>query len=173
MATERSITFRPAAPADIPVIQRLADRIWREHYPGIITMAQIDYMLERMYAAAVIEEEMLQRGYRYVLAYEQSRPVGFVAYRFDEHERSIKISKLYLLPALHGRGVGQQLLGQVRGDASRLGARTLELFVNKGNTKAIAAYERFGFVRAGDVVTDIGGGFVMDDFRMEMELPQN
>lgn len=165
-----AITFRPAGPDDIPLLQQLADRIWREHYPGIITPAQIDYMLGRMYASTVIEDEMMQQGYRYYLAIDGAEPVGFVAYRHDGSDRSVKISKLYLLSSRHGRGIGQQLLAIARNDAKQLGARRLTLFVNKRNVKAIAAYERFGFVKAEEVVTDIGGGFVMDDFRMELRL---
>jgi hypothetical protein len=42
--------------------------------------------------------------------------------------------------------------------------------VNKRNTRAIAAYQRNGFVTADSVVTDIGGGFVMDDYIMAKEL---
>ena len=46
------------------------------------------------------------------------------------------------------------------------GAHRLILSVNKRNAKAIAAYKRNGFVIAESVVTDIGGGFVMDDYIM-------
>ena len=44
------------------------------------------------------------------------------------------------------------------------------LSVNKHNTRAIAAYRRNGFVIAESVVTDIGGGFVMDDYVMAKNL---
>jgi GNAT superfamily N-acetyltransferase len=168
--TESTIALRTAGPADIPAIQGLADRIWRQHYPGIITIAQIEYMLERMYATEVIEDEMVRQGYRYTLAVERTEPIGFIAYRFEERDRSVKISKLYLLPSRHGQGIGRQMLGSVRDQALRLGARKLLLFVNKANRKAIRAYERFGFVKAADAVTDIGGGFVMDDYAMELAL---
>jgi ribosomal protein S18 acetylase RimI-like enzyme len=165
-----AITFLPAGTADIPIIQDLAARIWRQHYPGIITHAQIDYMLERMYATSVIENEMTRQGYRYYVANEGTVPVGFVAYRYDGSDSSVKISKLYLVPSHHGRGVGQQLLAITKADAGQLGAKKLTLFVNKRNGKAIKAYERFGFVKAEEVVTDIGGGFVMDDYRMDLSL---
>jgi len=46
------------------------------------------------------------------------------------------------------------------------GGRRLMLSVNKRNAKAIAAYRRNGFVIADSVVTDIGNGFVMDDYIM-------
>jgi RimJ/RimL family protein N-acetyltransferase len=50
------------------------------------------------------------------------------------------------------------------------GAHRLILYVNKRNAKAIAAYQRNGFVIAESVVTDIGGGFVMDDYVMAKNL---
>ncbi|MDB6006010.1 MAG: Ribosomal protein acetylase RimI, partial [Prosthecobacter sp.] len=40
------------------------------------------------------------------------------------------------------------------------------LFVNKHNISAIRAYQRAGFAFEKDVITEIGGGFVMDDYVM-------
>ena len=77
-----------------------------------------------------------------------------------------KLHKLYLLLELHGRGWGSRLLQHCEREIRTAGARRLILAVNKRNTKAIAAYQRNGFVIAESVVTDIGGGFVMDDFIM-------
>jgi aerobic C4-dicarboxylate transport protein len=53
--------------------------------------------------------------------------------------------------------------------ARRRGLNLLWLTVNKGNP-AVKAYERLGFRIAADLVMDIGGGFVMDDYRMEKSL---
>jgi ribosomal protein S18 acetylase RimI-like enzyme len=53
--------------------------------------------------------------------------------------------------------------------ARRRGLTLLWLTVNKGNP-AVKAYERLGFRIAADLVMDIGGGFFMDDFRMEKSL---
>ncbi len=44
------------------------------------------------------------------------------------------------------------------------------LRVNKRNRVAIAAYERMGFSSQGSIVTDIGGGFEMDDYLMQLDL---
>ena len=46
----------------------------------------------------------------------------------------------------------------------------LVLNVNKRNTAAIAAYRRNGFAVREEVVVDIGGGFVMDDYVMALTL---
>jgi hypothetical protein len=42
--------------------------------------------------------------------------------------------------------------------------------VNKANARAIMAYKRNGFVITESVITDIGGGFVMDDYVMAKDL---
>jgi hypothetical protein len=34
----------------------------------------------------------------------------------------------------------------------------------------IAAYEKLGFVNTGPTVQGIGGGFIMDDYKMELKL---
>ena len=83
----------------------------------------------------------------------------------------MKLHKLYLLPELHGRGLGSRLLQHVESEVRAGAGRRLILSVNKRNTQAIAAYRRNGFVIAESVVTDIGGGFVMDDYVMAKELP--
>lgn len=170
MATTGDITFRPATGEDIPLIQALSARIWREHYPGIITHGQIDYMLGTMYATEVMRSEIGSKGYQYVIVEEGTVPIGYIGYRYEEGTRTVKISKLYLLPSHHGKGIGRKMLDLVKDDALKAGARSLSLFVNKNNVKAIAAYERFGFEKAEAVVSDIGSGFVMDDFRMEYRL---
>ena len=164
------ISLRIAGPDDIPALRELAARIWRQHYPGIITHAQIDYMLERMYAAPVMLDEMQNRDYRYIIVSSQTKPLGFMAYVLEQAEQAVKLSKLYLLPSLHGAGIGRRMLQYVKEDALRMRARSVYLFVNIRNRKAIAAYERFGFRTEADVVTDIGGGFVMDDHCMRLVI---
>jgi len=82
----------------------------------------------------------------------------------------MKLYKLYLLPEMHGRGLGSRLLQHVEREVWAGAGRRLILSVNKRNTKAITAYKRNGFAIVESVVTDIGGGFVMDDYVMAKEL---
>jgi GNAT superfamily N-acetyltransferase len=81
-----------------------------------------------------------------------------------------KLHKLYLLPEMHGYGLGSHLLLHVEREVCARSGRRLILSVNKRNARAIAAYRRNGFVIAESVVTDIGNGFVMDDYVMAKEL---
>jgi ribosomal protein S18 acetylase RimI-like enzyme len=162
-------TVRPAAAADIPALRALADAIWRACYPGIITPAQIDYMLARMYDAGQIAAE-LKDGVAWDLACDGTRPVGFLAYGPADASGGLKLHKLYLLPEFHGRGHGQELLAHFHAAARHTGATRVHLQVNKANARALRAYERAGYRIERAAVADIGGGFVMDDFILVRDL---
>ena len=73
---------------------------------------------------------------------------------------------------LRGRGIGKEALAFVEELCRKLKLRTLRLTVNRHNLRSIAWYERMGSVNAGPIVTDIGGGFVMDDFKMVKQIGQ-
>jgi GNAT superfamily N-acetyltransferase len=155
---------------DLARVQRLADLIWREYYPGIITGAQIDYMLARGYAADALARFLGDDGAGLAIARRRGEPVGFAAWYRPDEPATTKLDKLYVLPSLHGQGIGRVLVAHVEAAARRDGACTLILNVNKRNANAIAAYEAWGFATRTPVVVDIGGGFVMDDYVMTKAL---
>ena len=160
------IEILPAGEEHLPALAELAGVIWRQHYPGIISNAQIEHMLGKMYALDTLREEIQSRGIRFYRLLAGGRFGGFASLGSTAAAGVMKLHKLYLLPELHGRGLGSLLLKHCETEARRLGARRLILAVNKRNTKAIAAYQRNGFAVAESVITDFGGGFVMDDFIM-------
>lgn len=168
--TQNTSRIIPATGEHLPSIAALAAVIWRACYPGIITMEQIDYMLARMYAPGALRDEIRSQGIHYDCLIVDGKMAGFASHGPASKPGEMKLHKLYLLPELHGRGLGSRLLRHVEREVRRVGARRLILAVNKRNAKAIAAYQRNGFVVADSVVTDIGGGFVMDDFIMAKEL---
>ena len=159
------LVFREADQNDIFSIRQLAHTIWHSHYPGIITVDQIDYMLDKMYSVKSIKKE-LEKDHKWVLVYLEDKPIGFISYYFEKKENKVKLSKLYLLPSYHGFGFGQMSLEYVKKCTKDLGASALYLTVNKKNKKAIDAYVKSGFVIEKGVVMKIGKGFVMDDYIM-------
>lgn len=164
------IEIRPASEEHLPDLAKLAGVIWREHYPGIISREQIEYMLKKMYALETLRAELHQQGIQFWRLLSGDRCVGFAALGPTPDPAVMKLHKCYLLPALHGRGHGSRLLQHCEHEARKLGAQRLVLAVNKHNTKAIAAYQRNGFSVAESVITDFGSGFVMDDYIMAKVL---
>lgn len=160
----------PVTEEHLPELIELAGVIWRQHYPGIISHAQIDYMLGRMYSIDVLREEMRGKGVRFVRLMVCGRFVGFASYGPAVEPGVMKLHKCYLLPEMHGRGYGSLLLQHCEREVRRLGARRLILAVNKRNAKAVAAYQRNGFTVSESVITDFGNGFVMDDYIMAKDL---
>jgi diamine N-acetyltransferase len=162
--------IRSVTEEHLPGLAALAAVIWREHYPGIISCEQIEYMLGKMYALETLRKELRGQQIRFYRLLVGGRFVGFASIGPQPEPGVYKLHKCYLLPECHGRGLGRALIRHCADEARRLGARRLMLAVNKQNTKAIAAYRRNGFSVAESVVTDFGHGFVMDDFIMERRL---
>lgn len=165
-----ALSIVAATDADLSAIAELAGVVWRRHYPGIITVDQIDYMLARGYALDALRRFITEEGAGLDLAYLGERLAGFAAYYRADAPHELKLDKLYVHNDFHGQGVGRALIASAESAAIAQRRTTLILNVNKRNLKAIRAYERAGFAIRESVVVDIGGGFVMDDYVMAKRL---
>jgi GNAT superfamily N-acetyltransferase len=161
---ETQPTIRKARPDELPLVSALAGRIWRAHYPSILSREQIEYMLGWMYDVAQLERDVA-RGVVYELLVVDGRPLGFCGYEPIEGE--LKLHKLYLETSEHGRGLGSLMLHHVEDEARRRKLKAVVLGVNRFNEKAIKAYRRNGYAVRAELKTDIGQGYVMDDYILE------
>lgn len=158
----------PLAEADIDELIELAGVIWRRHYPGIITLEQIDYMLGQRYTREVIGAQMQSGSAWWDKALLDARMIGFTQYEL--YEGVMKLDKLYLHQDFQRRGYGGIVLAHVEQQALVRGLSAVRLNVNKHNTKSIAAYRKSGYEVIDTVVADIGRGYVMDDYIMQKQL---
>ncbi|MBM3343768.1 MAG: GNAT family N-acetyltransferase [Betaproteobacteria bacterium] len=149
----------------------LAREIWRAHYPGIISVAQIEYMLNERYSAAVIREELRRGDAWWDVLWADGVMQGYVSYFWHDGARdTIKIDKLYLRMNTQRRGYGGALLEHAARRMAGAGCKRLMLAVNRHNKTAIAAYHKNGFYIADTSLKPIGGGFWMDDYIMVKDL---
>lgn len=148
-------------------VEQLAKEIWHEHYTPIIGREQVAYMLENFQSSAFMQQQ-LDEGFFYYLLTHEGEEVGYMAVRPKEGE--LFMSKFYLHSGHRRQGHGKRALAFLAKLAADRGVSTITLTVNRHNALAIKAYEKLGFKNVGTLVQEIGGGFVMDDYRMEMYL---
>ncbi|MEY3716177.1 MAG: hypothetical protein RL285_52 [Bacteroidota bacterium] len=151
-----------ATDENISSIQTMADQIWRDHYPEIIGMEQVEYMLGRFYSREAMLQQMRdgQQFYRVML---DGQPKGFLAIE-ARGEGNYFLNKLYIDTREQGRGLGQAIWQNVLLLLSDL--REMRLQVNRQNYKAINFYFKVGFVIERVADFDIGDGYFMNDFVM-------
>jgi GNAT superfamily N-acetyltransferase len=151
--------------AQVAQVARMAREVWDEYYVPLIGRAQVDYMVAKFQTAEAMQAQ-IDSGYEYFQIRQSGEAIGYAAIRHDAAEARLFISKLYLLAAHRKSGAGRQCLELIERLARERAATRLWLTVNKGNP-SVRAYERLGFSIAEAIVMDIGGGYVMDDYRME------
>lgn len=162
----KTVEIAPLCESEVERVGALAREIWHAHYPGIISVAQIDYMLAERYDPAVMRAELLRDDTWWDVLKLNGAPVAFASYGLAGDGREMKLDKLYVHPGQQRRGYGGMLISRVCDVARARGCVTVALAVNKRNQTAVAAYRKHGFAVREAVVKDIGGGFVMDDYIM-------
>jgi ribosomal protein S18 acetylase RimI-like enzyme len=154
--------------AELSLVRDLSHAIWPVCYANIITEAQIEYMLEKMHSLPALETAH-QGGQRFLIAYLDSKPVGYAGFEVGNPDvKNCKLHKLYVLPNLHGLGIGKELLLKTQNLADASKCLSMFLQVNKKNP-AVQFYQKMGMYVREEAVFDIGNGFIMDDFIMQLD----
>ncbi|NDP28316.1 MAG: GNAT family N-acetyltransferase [Flavobacterium sp.] len=163
------ITISQATSKGIPIIQEIAHTTWPNAYGSILSNAQLDYMLDLMYS----EESLLQQlntKRLFFLAYEDDVCLGFTSCENNYLNNKVtRIHKIYILPEAQGKGVGKLLIDKVITLAKENQSEVISLNVNKFN-KAVSFYKKVGFEIVAEEDLDIGNGFLMEDYKMELKI---
>ena len=158
-----------ASKEQLSIVRDLAYQIWPDTYGKTHTQSELDYMLSKFYSLESLENQW-SNGHIFILANENESYLGFVSYEINsENTSKTKIHKLYVLPQTQGKGIGKQLVDYVKNDAIYNENIGLFLNVNKLNN-AQDFYTKYDFKVTKDIIIDIGNGFVMDDYVMELLL---
>ncbi len=169
MFTETDSRIKKATVSEISDILSIAKATWEPTYREILSKAQIDYMYDEIYTPAALEKQMSAMGHTFLLLYIAAVPVGYASYSPKNGDSSIyKVHKLYVHPDYQGQKYGRVLVAAVEKEVKELGAKVLELNVNRYNP-AIRFYERCGYQQAREEDIPMGE-FWMNDFVMRKEL---
>ena len=165
-----SITIeKETTAAGLAEIATLANEIWHECFVGIISAEQIDYMVEKFQSFYPIMKQVSEQDYSYYAVREDGELCGYFCVKPENDERFF-LSKLYLRKDKRGRGIASSMLGRIFEEGRKAGKKRVYLTVNKHNDHAISVYKSTGFEITDEAVTDIGNGFVMDDFILSYTL---
>ncbi|MDR0905641.1 MAG: GNAT family N-acetyltransferase [Oscillospiraceae bacterium] len=162
---------RAGTPAEYAAIAALAAEIWHETYDALLPDGQVDYMLDRFQSEKAIARQTSTEGYAYFNILCDGALGGFLALvPHCEKQGELYVSKVYLHKNFRGQGAMRVAFAFIDEFCRESGCGTMRLTVNKQNAHAKAVYVHFGYAVARLVVSDIGGGYVMDDFVMEKVL---
>lgn len=155
---------------EIKTLANLASEIWREYWTIILSQKQIDYMLEKFQSEVAIKNQIESERYVYNILKDNANIIGY--FGIAPKENYLFLSKLYIKKEFRNLGCGRLAFNKIKQISLQLNRKSIRLTVNKNNINTIEAYKKWGFKTIDSVVTDIGSGFVMDDYIMELELQE-
>ena len=135
----------------------------------MISLAQTDYMVGKFQSFESMKEQAENENYSYYLITADGEAIGYFAIA-PKPDGTMFLSKLYIRREHRGKHYSTAAFRFICDKARELGLGSVWLTVNKNNDRAIAAYEAFGMRVASTQQTDIGDGFIMDDYVYELEL---
>ncbi|MGN6474721.1 MAG: GNAT family N-acetyltransferase [Mycobacteriales bacterium] len=103
------------------------------------------------------------------LAFDGAECVGLAGGIEDDYDADRQLVSMWVAPAHRGTDIATELVEAVLGWAAEGGARTIALWVTRGNVRAQRFYERMGFRITGEV-QPLPSDPCKDEIRMVREL---
>jgi GNAT superfamily N-acetyltransferase len=133
--------LHPLTAAEIPTVIDIGRSIWLEHYVPLIGEAQVNYMTSQRFTTEYLSRYLPENAtgddgqpVRWLdLLRLEGETVGYCSHSLGPNPTELKLEQLYLLPGLHGRGLGGLMMRHIEQHARSLGRTTLWLTVNKHN----------------------------------------
>ena len=79
------VHLRLLAKEELMLIQGIAHQTWPSTFAGILSEAQIDYMLNWMYTLPMLESQV-EKGHGFLVAEVEGEAVGFAGYELNHLE---------------------------------------------------------------------------------------
>lgn len=146
----------------------LADEIWHEHFVNIIGKEQTDYMVKKFQSFEAMQEQIANQNYSYYAMMSNNVIFGYFAIMPDD--KKLFLSKLYIHASKRNQGHASSAIEFIKKFCRKNGYGTIWLTTNRHNSASIDKYLHMGFKIAREQQADIGNGFVMDDYIMEMSV---
>lgn len=163
------ISFEPVqTPEEVNTMCTLAAEIWEEHFTPILEPGQVPYMVEKFQSVPAVTKQ-IQEGYEYRLTVVDGKPAGYTGFHPDGNGKMF-LSKLYVHKDFRGTGLARKAFTYLQERCRKEGLSAIWLTVNRFNTHTIEIYRHFGFTVIREEKADIGNGYYMDDYIMEVPV---
>ena len=153
---------------DIKALARCAHTVWNEHYSSILSQTQIDYMVNRFQSFEAIKKSINEEGYVYYMLYHYEEVIAYCG--FQVQGIRLFLSKLYVLKSWRNYGYASKLLANMTDYAREHQLESIYLTCNRFNSNSLDFYRHKGFQIIDSADTDIGHGFLMEDYILEKEI---
>jgi predicted acetyltransferase len=118
---------------DLSSISRLAQEIWNQYYPAIISQAQIDYMLSLMYSDESLAQQINEKDHQFFFIRLADKEIGFISIH-QENEQDWFLNKFYINQVYAAKGYGAQTFEEIK---NLFKPKKISLTVNRQNFKSI------------------------------------
>ncbi|MEN9963163.1 MAG: hypothetical protein RL582_258, partial [Bacteroidota bacterium] len=100
---------------DFNTIRLLAEEIWPDTYSHILSQEQLRYMLDLFYHPNSLRQQHTEQKHRFIIAFDDhNNACGFASFsKMPDVENRYRLHKLYVLPKLQGRGLGNAFIQQI------------------------------------------------------------
>ena len=156
------IGIRFATEDDAELIAELSRRTFYETFAAQNSKENMDMHMAQYYAVEKIRAELKDPLNIFFMAYDGSRPAGYV--KMNEHikeeskelESPVEIERIYAVKEMIGKGVGKILMEKCLAIANEKNKKTVWLGVWESNKRAIEFYTRWGFEKFSDHIFPVG-----------------
>lgn len=162
-------SIRQIDTSEVEEVTKLAHLIWPDTFRDILTPEQLQFMLKWMYNPETLASQ-IESGHQFFLLENEQGNIGYMGVEAAHSSSNLlKIHKLYILPSQQGRGYGKFLIEHAVSVANSNGNYAITLNVNRFN-KSVKFYQALGFQITKEEDIDIGQGYLMEDYVMELLL---
>jgi GNAT superfamily N-acetyltransferase len=148
--------IRPVETRDLPGVREALVEAWHATYDPLIGAERVSALTNAWHSQRALARELGDPECVFLLAEDAGRVVA-VSTAKAEPNGAVKLTRLYLVPSVQGRGLGKRLMNET---LARFGRTAVWLTAHSGNTGAIGFYRHHGFVLTG-MSDDDAEGVVM------------
>ncbi|WP_062015953.1 GNAT family N-acetyltransferase [Aureimonas sp. AU4] len=140
------VFLRTGGKADLARVSRLLGETWHATYDGIYGSDRVEQITAAWHTPSRLAGHLARPSSEFVVADDGSRLLG-MAYAAAADGKLVALHQLYVLPEAQGRGIGSDLLAEIKNAFPD--ARRIRLEVELANAGALRFYERRGFAVTG------------------------